>query len=113
MPKDINLRFRVWVFAGDIPFLGVGPVELLEKIIEHGSIAKAAEAMKMSYRKAWQLVQNMNEIADSPMVITKLGGVKGGGTEVTAKGKQLIEQYHFLEKDMEDFLSEKVKRLKW
>ena len=58
MPKNLNLRFRVWVFANDTPYLGVGPVELLEKIIQHGSISKAAAAMKMSYRKAWAIGPN-------------------------------------------------------
>lgn len=113
MAKNVNLRFRLWVFSEDTPYLGIGPIELLEKIIKYGSISKAATAMKMSYRKAWQLVQNMNEIADTPLVTTKLGGTKGGGAEVTEKGRQVIEQYHLLEKDIEVFLKEKMKGLDW
>ena len=113
MAKNLHLRFRLWVFADDTPYLGIGPVELLEKINKYGSIAKAAASMNMSYRKAWQLVQNMNEIADTPLVITKLGGSKGGGAEVTEKGKHVVEQYHLLEKDMEVFLKEKMNRLDW
>ena len=113
MSRHLNLRFRVWVFDQDKPFLGVGPIELMEKIMEYGSIAQAAAAMNMSYRKAWQLVQNMNDIAETPLVRTKLGGSKGGGAEVTEKGWQLVAQYHQLEKDIDSFLQEKRKTLSW
>jgi molybdate transport system regulatory protein len=113
MDKHMHLRFRLWVFTGDTPYLGTGPIELLEKINKHGSIAKAAADMKMSYRKAWQLVQNMNTIADAPLVTTQLGGNKGGGAEVTEKGRQVIRQYHQLAQEMETFLQEKMKTLNW
>ncbi len=113
MDKNLNLRFRVWVFADETPFLGVGPIELLEQIRKHGSIAKGAAAMKMSYRKAWQLVKNMNEIADQPLVVTQLGGKTGGGAQITEEGEKVVRQYHLLEKEMEAFLQGKMKSMKW
>ncbi|WP_229029152.1 winged helix-turn-helix domain-containing protein [Flavobacterium sp. SLB02] len=59
-------------------FLGIGKIWLLENIRKTGSITNAAKEMKMAYRQAWQLVEEMNQRAESPLV-EKLFGRKGGG----------------------------------
>ncbi|MEZ4901959.1 MAG: LysR family transcriptional regulator [Spirosomataceae bacterium] len=61
-------------------FLGPGRLELLQHIIETGSISQAAKQMGMSYKKAWDLVNSMNQHTLQPIVITQTGGEKGGGT---------------------------------
>lgn len=113
MKDKLNLRFRIWLFSEETPFLGAGPIELLEKIMEKGSIAEAAKGMKMSYRKAWQLVKNMNKLTDAPLVTTQLGGNKGGGAIVTEKGKHLICNYHQLEREIAIFIHQKMESLEW
>lgn len=74
-------------------FLGEGRVALLEEIEKHGSISKAAKAMNMSYQKAWDLVDSMNKNGETPLVSRKIGGVGGGGSELSSAGKKAIELF--------------------
>ncbi|WP_254412467.1 winged helix-turn-helix domain-containing protein [Dyadobacter diqingensis] len=97
MSKDIKIRFRHWVYIDDMKFFGPGRLELLERIEETGSIAKAAKLMGMSYKKAWLMVDEMNSYAQSPYVITQKGGQHGGGTQVTETGKKVMEAYKKLD----------------
>ncbi len=62
-------------------------------IQDNGSISKAAKSIGMTYKKAWAMVDEMNEKAKKPYVIAQKGGQKGGGTEVTEAGKKMVEAY--------------------
>lgn len=73
--------------------LGPGKADLLEAIIQNGSISAAGRAMSMSYKRAWDLVNTMNESFVKPVVITAKGGSHGGGAEVTEFGKQILKHY--------------------
>lgn len=75
---------------GDRPFLGPSRIELLEAIAEHGSIVKAAKAVGISYKTAWENIETMNNLADAPLVERLVGGKEGGGTRLTAQGQQTI-----------------------
>ncbi len=77
--------------------IGPGKVALLEAIGETGSISAAGRAMKMSYRRAWQLVEDLNRTL-GPVVATAAGGAGGGGAQLTDTGKTLVEQYRAVEK---------------
>ncbi len=107
--KDIRIGFRMKVFVDDEPYLGKGPIELLKAIEQEGSIAKAAKATQLSYRKAWQLVENMNRLAKQPLVYKKLGGNKGGGASITAAGKDILENYLSLERQVDQFVQSRFK----
>jgi molybdate transport system regulatory protein len=77
--------------------IGPGKIALLEAIRETGSIAAAAVAMKMSYRRAWLLVDELNKLLSEPAVATALGGATGGGTTLTPAGEKIIALYHSVE----------------
>ena len=77
--------------------LGPGMAQLLERIVEHGSIRGAAAAMGMSYRKAWLLIQELQKSFDGPVVTAEVGGVTGGGTELTELGTSLLKLYRRVE----------------
>lgn len=111
MNQNINIRFRVWVDNGDLPYLGLGRIVLLENIIKHGSITKGAEAINMSYRKAWQLVEDMNKLSDKPLVEKRLGGKEGGGAMVTEEGKQIIKKFYELQSQAEEFFKGKANEI--
>lgn len=113
MNDTIRISCRLRLFVGENAFLGRGPITLLENIRKYGSIAKGAEAMQMSYRKAWQLVENMNAIAARPLVNKRLGGKKGGGAEVTQAGLEAIESFYQLEKELDSFLQDKAGKMKF
>ena len=68
--------------------IGPGKIALLEAIRETGSFTAAAAAMKMSYRRAWLLVDELNKLLSEPVVTTATGGAMGGGTTVTPVGEK-------------------------
>ncbi len=73
--------------------IGPGKIELLRMIREHESISGAARAMKMSYRRAWLLVAELNKLFARPLVATWAGGKSRGGASLTKLGEKLIESY--------------------
>lgn len=111
----INGEFRVngslWVEGNGTRFFGPGPVELLRLIEETGSINQAAKKMGMSYKKAWEIVNRLNEIVGSQMVITATGGEKGGGSSLSDEARQLIEWYLLLRDRFRKFMEEETLRL--
>ena len=86
------------------PFLLEKRIELLRAIEQHGSISKAAKAVPMSYKSAWEAVDTMNALSPEPIVSRETGGKDGGGTTVTAYGKQLLENYAILKEEHTRFL---------
>ncbi|MGE3245162.1 MAG: winged helix-turn-helix domain-containing protein [Beijerinckiaceae bacterium] len=79
--------------------LGHGKIRLLELIGEHGSISSAARAMKMSYRRAWLLTDEVNSMFSEPVVETQLGGKGGGRAGLTEFGQQVVKLYRAIEND--------------
>lgn len=78
--------------------IGHGKVELLEHIASFGSISAGARAMNMSYKRAWDLVEEMNTIFGKPVVDTQKGGKRGGGASLTSTGLTLIARYRAIER---------------
>jgi molybdate transport system regulatory protein len=100
---------RIWIETAEGPFLGYGRIELLEKIHELGSLRKAATAMKISYRQAWDFVDQMNKRTSQPLVIFERGGKNGGGALLTPEGKRAIALFHELNSAFQEFLATAVK----
>ena len=86
------------------PFLLEKRIELLRAIEQHGSISKAAKAVPMSYKSAWEAVDTMNALSPEPIVSRETGGKDGGGTTITAYGQQLLENYSVLKEEHSRFL---------
>jgi molybdate transport system regulatory protein len=112
MEKQIELRLMHWVYVDGVKFFGPGRVQLLRLIQETGSIAQAAKSMGMSYKKAWRMVDEMNTFGRSPYVIAHKGGQLGGGTEITERGKLVIEAYSDLNKKLLSLIEEEKELLK-
>lgn len=100
-----RLNGRLWLETEDGRFLGIGRLELLEHIAALGSISKAAQAMGMSYKRAWDLVSSMNAQAATPLVATQTGGSRGGGTAVTEAGKLAISEFRNLQDRFQAFMA--------
>jgi len=73
--------------------IGPGKINLLRNIRTQESISGAARAMKMSYRRAWLLVDELNKLFAKPLVATWAGGKSRGGASLTKLGEKLIENY--------------------
>ncbi len=78
---------------------GPGKADLLEGIAATGSIAQAASRMKMSYMKAWLLIQHLEKRIRTPLVQKSRGGKKGGGAALTPAGQALLAAYRAIEAD--------------
>ncbi|MCS3725169.1 winged helix-turn-helix domain-containing protein [Bradyrhizobium betae] len=79
--------------------IGPGKIELLEQIREHGSISAAGRAMEMSYKRAWDLVDEINRICGRTAVEPQAGGKNGGGAMLTKFGATLVARYRKIERD--------------
>lgn len=77
--------------------MGPGKAELVERIAETGSISAAARGLGMSYRRAWQLVEALNRDFREPVVLTAIGGKRGGGARVTPFGTAVVTAFRQME----------------
>lgn len=90
-PDRPGLHLRL-VFAGRV-VLGPGKAELLAGIGQTGSIAASGRRMGMSYKRAWQLVLQMNTDFRAPLVAAAKGGAGGGGARLTELGQAMLAAY--------------------
>jgi molybdate transport system regulatory protein len=79
--------------------IGPGKVAVLEEIARSGSISAAGRALRMSYRRTWELVEDLNRSLGTPAVETAAGGSGGGGAVLTRAGKAIVERYRAIEMD--------------
>jgi molybdate transport system regulatory protein len=94
-----HLQLRVRLSSAAV--FGPGKADLLDHIAASGSISAAARRMRMSYKRAWQLVDDMNRAFRAPLVTTNAGGTQGGGAVVTANGKRVLNCYRTLQRNAE------------
>jgi molybdate transport system regulatory protein len=77
--------------------IGPGKADLLQSVSETGSISAAARGMKMSYRRAWLLIDAMNQCFREPVVDTATGGKGGGGAQITPFGRTVLRDFRAME----------------
>lgn len=106
-----RVRGHIWIEGREGTFLGMGRVALLEKIRESGSITGAARSLKMSYRRAWELVESMNMQAPSPLVIASTGGRGGGGAAVTEAGERAIRAFKKMDEGFRRFREREAEKI--
>ena len=92
-------RLRVRVQLGDGFAIGPGKADLLQAVAETGSISAAARRMEMSYRRAWLLVDAMNQCFRELVVDTATGGKGGGGAQITPFGRTVLKDFRAMEAD--------------
>jgi molybdate transport system substrate-binding protein len=92
-----GVRLRVWVERAGQSVLGVEQFKLLEAIDRSSSISAAARDIGIPYRRAWELVQGMNEAAGEPLVTTATGGMHGGGAQLTLLGRWAMTGFRKLQ----------------
>ena len=96
--RDWSVGVRLWVEGQRKAILGKGRLELLEGIDRWQSISAAARQMGMSYRRAWLLVQAINEAAGEPLVAAAVGGTRGGGAKLTPRGRAAVSVFRDLQR---------------
>lgn len=109
--SEYKVAGSLWIEYERERFFGPGRVELLRRIEQTGSINKAAKAMKMSYKKAWEMIDTLNRQAAIPMVIVKTGGEHGGGSQITKEARDLIRYHDALRRRFIAFLEKETRKL--
>lgn len=104
--STLKLNGKLWIELDGVKLIGPGRVELLERIQLCNSIRQAALQMKMSYRQAWQLVDQMNANLRSPVVLLHRGGKGGGHAELTDYGLEVIEKFNLFFEKFHSFIAE-------
>lgn len=90
-------RLRIRIVFGEAEMMGPGKAELLERIARTGSIAAAGREMKMSYKRAWTLIETLNAMFREPVVESARGGPGVGGATLTATGRKVLAAYRAVE----------------
>ncbi|MBX9752683.1 MAG: winged helix-turn-helix domain-containing protein [Roseococcus sp.] len=100
-----RLSLRVDLPGGRI---GPGKIALLEAIGREGSISAAGRALGMSYKRAWELVDQLNTLLSQPVVAVSIGGSRGGGARLTEEGEALIADYRAMEQEVAEACAPRV-----
>ncbi len=101
---------RIWISTEEGKMIGKGRIELMEKIKQFGSIRQAALAMQMSYRQAWQLIDDMNSKAKTPLVVSSRGGKGGGKAVITQEGEKFITLFNDFNKKFQKLLAQQTEK---
>ncbi|MYM68162.1 LysR family transcriptional regulator [Pseudoduganella sp. FT55W] len=89
----MELQGNVWLTIDGQKLGGLDRVALLAAVAKAGSITAAAKSVGMSYKGAWDAIEAMNNLAGEPLVERAAGGKGGGGTRLTPRGAQLVENF--------------------
>jgi molybdate transport system regulatory protein len=102
---------KIRILIGAVIAIGPGRADLLAAIARTGSISAAAREMKMSYRRAWLLVEAINTAFRRPLVETLTGGRSGGGARITRLGEEVLRRYRTMESRAARSVAPELKRL--
>ena len=113
-PHSTNSEQPIALVEGELRLIG-GLNErlfrLLAAIEKIGSINRAAKEVGLSYKGAWEMVERANNLCPQVLVSTAIGGRHGGGTKLTATGRELLELFTRLQEEHRRFLESKNREL--
>ncbi len=106
-----DVRFRLRIRRDAAIAVGPGKIDLLEAVREHGSISAAARSLDMSYRRAWLLMDALNQSLASPAIVSEHGGNTGGRTVLTPVGEEIIRLYREIENEAHAACADRIAAL--
>jgi molybdate transport system regulatory protein len=99
----VKVACKIWLDHNGKAF-GEGPHELLKRVEKTNSLHEAAHQMDMSYSKAWCLIRTLEERLGFILLERKVGGISGGGSQLTPEARNLMKHYGRFHKDVEEAL---------
>ena len=109
--KKLAVKSKVWLELNEKPFIGAGRIAVLQAIDRHGSILKAAEETRISYRRIRGALRQMEQAMGLPLVQARRGGKEGGGAEITDSARELIRLFEKQQEGIMEEVNELFKKL--
>jgi molybdate transport system regulatory protein len=105
--RELSIKSKIWIedSSGKVVF-GAGRLRILDAVARHGSILAAAKELQMSYRAVWGKIKATEERLGRPLLSRKVGGARGGGSELTPLGKALVTRFRQLQNLTEEAADE-------
>ena len=94
-------RQKLWIETGGQLVMSDYRVRLLELVAETGSLAEAASALGLSYRRAWGKVKEIEANLGRPLVRSEVGGAGGGRTILTPDAERIVTAYRRFQQRVE------------
>ena len=106
--KKFRIRSKIWVEnARGKLVLGPGRLRIFDSIQRTGSIHAAAKELGMSYRGVWGKIKATEERFGERLLVKSVGGLTGGGSQLTPQAIALVEAY----RNMQDYLTDEADKL--
>jgi molybdate transport system regulatory protein len=112
IPRGSMPRLKISIVFESGARIGPGKAALLESIRDSGSISAAARDMGMSYKRAWLLLDSMNQAFTEPVVVAAPGGARGGGATLTPFGAEVMERYRLIQEQSDALAADDMAALK-
>ncbi len=106
----LEYKFRFWLIKNNKKVFGEGPLMLLKKVEELGSLRQAAIDMGMSYSKAWKIMKQIEDELQMQLLERTIGGKTGGGSTITIEAKKFIQQYEAFMASINEIIEEEMNR---
>jgi len=100
----LKLRYKIWIEKDEEKVFGDGPLDILHRVERTGSLRQAAEEINMSYSQAWNLVKDLEKRLGFSLLKRKVGGERGGGSEVTEEARELMIKFEMFRNRAEENL---------
>lgn len=98
-------RLKLWMEQDGRLVMSEYRLRLLEHVQETGSLAQAASRMRLSYRRAWGKIKELEQNLGMPLVHSETGGAGGGHTTLTPEATELLARYRDFRQRMERALA--------
>lgn len=104
---SLKAKVNIWIEKDSEVVLSLWRIRLLEAIEETGSISAAASKMGISYRRAWEKIQECETRLDLKLVDTQTGGSGGGGSSLTPEALDYIGRFKKFTAGLNDLVADR------
>jgi molybdate transport system regulatory protein len=104
---SLEIRSKIWIERGENVVLSDWRVELLEAIDAHGSLSRAAEALDIPYRTAWERVKATEAEVGVRLLESESGGASGGSSRLTPEARELCRRFRRVSAGIQELVSQR------
>ena len=107
----LKLRYKLWLEKDGEKVFGDGPLDILHRVERTGSLRQAAAEINMSYSQAWNLMKDLEKRLGFNLLKRKVGGERGGGSEITDKARELMIKFEIFREKADQSLHYLYKKI--